>query len=792
MTRDEFQSLAHKSACIYYDYLKAHNLGLSEEIPRRITHNGPYTCLYLSRRLPVPDSVYFRIHGVDHSQDEVGKCVYDDRQHSLTIAPSDEFAELFASLTVNDILVVSDLKFLVERVRDWYMNRQVIPPYALCYPSKLDYTAPGVEPSCEQCAALDNIFSYNFSYIWGIPGSGKTSVVLSLAVLAYVRAGKRILIAAPTNNAIEQTLRGVIPVLDCCGINRNLVFRMGIASTRFQDEFPEVCEIPHVEQEYARLAEDRDNLARYLFLLEYREKFEIAKELLPTLLDILAEIAPAEKELKKQKKLFENQADGLRRKNQWTAMEQHNAKLELKTSQQQLSYLLSRQDSMIYRIKKALNMQSAQRLDNQILDMSSKISSLEHAISNYDEKLMKIAQEAILVQTEIDGLDSKLCSLSKPSELLFRAEKISSFDETLCGHIRDFNGKYNKLVRRRVNKELEQIDTRLRSELSKYALYSALSQEELKCQYEVICAKLEDGIPGSAEDRMSKCLVLAATIDKIIYSVKPEDYQPAHVFLDEAAYAPLIKGATLTSFGTPLTLLGDHMQLPPVCEMKDELLKMQEHLPVTLWAQSVIYLSEIFNGAFHSFLTSYFSFQPPELTQLNTAFLSKSYRFSNNLALLLSEHIYGVPLYGIMESDTVVIVLDAKKRKGDHFHESHGEAEAIRDMALTDIDADYSVLTPYRKQRTLIAKIVSADHVYTIHASQGQEWSTVYVSIANPKPWQFTDSTQLIGKRVLNTAISRAKHRLVLVCDLDSWSSYPEQFITQLASLTGDAHASAG
>ena len=792
MTRDEFQALAHKSACIYYDYLKAHNLGLSEEMPRRITRNSPYISLYLLRRLPVPDSVYFRIHGVDYSQDEVGKCVYDDKARRLTIAPSDNFAELFASLTVDDILVVSDLKFLVERVRDWYMNRQVIPPSALLYPSKLDYTAPGIEPSDEQRAALDNIFSHNFSYVWGIPGSGKTSVVLSLAVLAYVRAGKRVLIAAPTNNAIEQTLRGVIPVLDRCGIDRNLVFRMGIASAHFQEEFPEVCEIPHVEQEYSRLTDERGNLAKYLRLLEYREFFEAAKVFLPKLLDELAEIALTEEDLRKKKKALDNQSDGLSSKNQWIAMEQHRAKLDLEAGQKQLSDLISRQDSMIYKIRKALHMQSAQRLDEQILNTRSKISSLGHSISNYDVELQKIAQEGILVQSEIDGLDLKLSALPKAEELLSHAENISSFDKALCNHIRDLKGKYNKLVRRRIDKELMQIEIMLQNELSQYTSYSTLSQEELKHRYDGICAKLDKVIPGSAEDRMSKCLVLAATLDKVIYSVKPEDYQPVHVFLDEAAYAPLIKGATLTSFGSPLTLLGDHMQLPPVCEMKDEQLKAEDHLPITLWSQSVIYLADIFNEMFDYFLASYFSFRPPNLTHLNTAFLSKSYRFSNALALLLSEHIYGIPLYGTRETDTAIVLLDARKCKGDHFHESHGEAKAIKDMVLTDIDADYAVLTPYRKQRALLVKVIPADHVYTIHGSQGQEWNTVYISIANPKPWQFTDSTQLIGKRVLNTAISRVKHKLVLVCDLSSWNGYPEQFITQMANLSEPTPASAG
>ena len=67
------------------------------------------------------------------------------------------------------------------------------------------------------------------------------------------------------------------------------------------------------------------------------------------------------------------------------------------------------------------------------------------------------------------------------------------------------------------------------------------------------------------------------------------------------------------------------------------------------------------------------------------------------------------------------------------------------------------------------------DCVMTVHASQGREWDTVVFSVADngvvsrDVPFRFTSSETEVGRRLVNTAVSRAKRRLVLVCDRDHW-----------------------
>ncbi len=58
----------------------------------------------------------------------------------------------------------------------------------------------------------------------------------------YILAGKKILITAPTNNAVEQTLYGVLSVLEEANVPLDGILRLGIASAEFVERYPSLCE----------------------------------------------------------------------------------------------------------------------------------------------------------------------------------------------------------------------------------------------------------------------------------------------------------------------------------------------------------------------------------------------------------------------------------------------------------------------------------------------------------------------------------------------------------------------
>ena len=75
--------------------------------------------------------------------------------------------------------------------------------------------------------------------------------------------------------------------------------------------------------------------------------------------------------------------------------------------------------------------------------------------------------------------------------------------------------------------------------------------------------------------------------------------------------------------------------------------------------------------------------------------------------------------------------------------------------------------------------------INTVHGAQGREWDCVILSVVDTTNKWFTDSASSVsnGKKVINTAVSRAKRKLILVCDANYWKSRPRQLIGKLLSI---------
>ncbi len=67
-------------------------------------------------------------------------------------------------------------------------------------------------------------------------------------------------------------------------------------------------------------------------------------------------------------------------------------------------------------------------------------------------------------------------------------------------------------------------------------------------------------------------------------------------------------------------------------------------------------------------------------------------------------------------------------------------------------------------------------------AAQGREWNTVIFSIADPFPGWFTD-TKKAGSdalQLINTAVSRTKRNIIILCNKSVWGKQNGQFLTCL------------
>ncbi len=119
--------------------------------------------------------------------------------------------------------------------------------------------------------------------------------------------------------------------------------------------------------------------------------------------------------------------------------------------------------------------------------------------------------------------------------------------------------------------------------------------------------------------------------------------------------------------------------------------------------------------------------------------------------------------------------------------ENLDEAQAIKAYIGRHANEDIAVLTPYRHQLHLIEwqcpDLKRRDCILTVHGSQGREWETI---VCDTSDMHFTNTQNRSskGRLLINTAVSRAKKRLILVCDYSHWIQKNGQMICALLKNT--------
>ena len=329
--------------------------------------------------------------------------------------------------------------------------------------------------------------------------------------------------------------------------------------------------------------------------------------------------------------------------------------------------------------------------------------------------------------------------------------------------------------------------------------YEQFAEHEIKlklAQYQSDVTTLK---AHSTEARLISANVIGMTLDSYLARTKDKAMDVDHVFIDEAGYASLVK--TLPVFATrgPITLLGDHKQLPPVCELsRDEIIKSENSNSALLWDLSAIHCESVWTAkSKEAMVLNYKNSIPPSFKELKRCALTTSFRFGKKLASVLREHVYMEEgFYSGLDQDTQLSIFNVSNRRrfdDDDIGRRANMSEAlcvlkILEKGVLESD-DYAVLTPYRDQVSLLGKLkpelIDSDRLLTVHKSQGREWHTVIYSVCDigngVQPW-FTDSTNTVsgGLANVNTAVSRAKKHLIIVCDSTAWEAKPAQLISGL------------
>jgi hypothetical protein len=733
MTPEDIQEFCIAGTDAYLQFLIANNRGVQATDVVRIeqVRDSESLCfnLILQARLFSAEAVSVRLSppGREFGPEDFRVVEYDADAKCLLIETRNPEMDLEERLA-DEVKVVSDLRFLVRNVRDWFRDHGsevALPQRGITNresPSA-DLILP-LEP-CQQESISVSLAS-PLTYVWGPPGTGKTRHVLAAAVVGLLRSGKKIGIYAPTNNALEQAMEAVILAAEDCDVDRRKFLRVGHPSAKFAHKFPEVCEIQGLRGQIAELRRQGRNC---ITVLEHRRG--------ATVLGSVAVL--------------------------------HHQIGELRT--------------MLDRRREICGLLAGGLLRKVLSTLKGERQALETDLTEVERRIQGQLEMIRRTQTESDKLNKIVAGLNFTNIETTSAE-VSHLEAKAVGYLARkaaIAHEYEEQSSEEIQRRIADLDSRIKQ----------LESQELG-------------------ERIQAASIIGMTLDCHIGRFSGQFIEFDHAFLDEAGYAPAIKALTLFRRGLPLTFIGDHKQLGPVCEMNDENLEMSDNKSALVWRKSALFVDDLFlSKSTPELVNDSLNLPEPRLRAFAKAQLTKTFRFGQNLADILAECVYDGTVFvsGACDAELRITCLNAvpaappaKKR------ENRAEAECIARYLQAHAEFqdrtenNWAILTPYRNQESLLGLVMPDarrdDRITNIHKSQGREWDTVFLSVVDSNeppntPW-FTNTSnpQSGGLHVMNTAISRARKHLILACDCHFWQHRPDgarQLISRLLELAQGA-----
>ncbi len=788
-----FDSLAIISAEIYYDFLDNGNRGRSVVKVSPVNWISKNIFIFkLQSKLRSVESAELIINNKLIDCNFYSFISYDNKTGEIKVLiKKSSLSDYLRSTNALNIHLVTDFKFLVKRVGEWYQNFGDL----VKVPTKKtvidDSFLINEKASESQAKAIIGVLTSPFSYVWGAPGTGKTKMVLAECIKYYIKEKKRILITAPTNNAVEQMLYGIISVLADDDIDyKKYIIRMGTPSDSFYGKYSDICE-------------NKDNAKRLDYIGAAILKYK--KELSETEKNIIA--------CKKYRQFLNKKNEFIDYKNNVIAMfkESQLRKSELEDVNYRMGNLIEQSEIIHNDILKLENEiefinSCLEELNKQNLKFSKSwrkklfkkkylritkdIEEKSKALEENNLKLIELVDKQKNYKIELDNLsDENIYLVNQINEIKDKKNSLDlslSFNDELIISDEQFSDKD------RLDLFFEEYEKELQTEEIVFEKIKELSYDDLFAHYSE-SKKILDGLNENkksiesenlSERNINSYLIVAATVDSCICRLSPNDSDNTffHVFLDEAGYCPLIKAVTLTAFNCPVSFLGDHMQLPPVCEANEK--DFNQYPEIELWNKSALY-SEMALKTDEDELLSKCLSENLQYSKMKRFDLLHSYRFSKSLADILAKNVYSPAFTGDINSETEIICLNAVySNPNNEKRVNRGECLVIKDYIESHTDENIGILTPYKNQKDAIKKCLSdcnfsSDDIVTVHGAQGREWDTVIFSVTDRDDKYYTNSNnkKSNGKCIINTAISRVRKKLIIVCDYNYWEKQNNQLI---------------
>jgi len=542
------------------------------------------------------------------------------------------------------------------------------------------------------------------------------TIALAIPILSYMAEGLPVAIIAPTHVSLERSLSVINEMCRSVGIGLERVIRLGTSSQWYAEAFPETLELPDA-QEF--LKEESLDLLLLETALKYRgmrERIRQREECL-TLQMVLDDLAP------------------------------HIDSLNADLSEEERSSLARMVDIKIRMLKSEMH-------TSEIVEILEDID-----YRNFHERYETFTRYV---------------------------RQLPVTEEPLSNEERD-TLRINRINHSALGGRIELYEELIGTK------YDHLGDDEIEDKITQTKLRIEKFRREYSKKKLRQAHLIGMTADSYNSRFKEEPLHVKHIFIDEGGYMPLIKAYGMCRHNIPLSILGDPRQLPPVSEMSNVITEGGEYESVLLYDMSAFHLATLFQAGYDGLRGAYFDDLEPDLENVPTVDLTQTYRFGKTLADILDRYVYRNGFSSaIGEGGFELCYIDAvNDKKLPSGRVNPAEATAIRELLASESGGSIAVLTPYKNQvaylRQELKGLMEPHQIMSIHKSQGQEWDTVIISVVDHEKrgaygmW-FTDSLNKTSKglKVINTAVSRAKKRLILVGHYGFWSIQPEQLLGEL------------
>ena len=604
----------------------------------------------------------------------------------------------------------------------------------------------------EQRAAIRQALGSEICYVWGPPGTGKTTMV-GIAVACMIQCGQTVLLTANTNIAVDQALKATLEPKEGEKLLKNTEhYREGRILRLGTPQIKEISEDPNLNLD--KITERKTEPLREQ-LLKLRDQL-VGIESRLTILEALKTDVDKWEEV--ERLITQEEASRVGFEDSLKALV-HRTSIVTKTLQQEEE-----------RLQRAKTMPGLMRF---IRGMT--LNRIESTLSSLAAQYNALADQ--------------------------KAQAEARLAETM-GNLERLHG------------EARQIERRLKQEsVSPDALKSEITSTRAKINdLRTQIADLERQIEAIRQQIINEAVLIATTLARTYTMTEVYGRQFDTVVCDEASMAPIPAIFWTCSRATKsVTVAGDFHQLAPIALSKD--IRVMEWLRRDVYAASgmdKIFRSGELEGSPGVMLREQYRMQPQIRAIISSVFYGNRLRDGDSIlekpAIKLNQPCPSV-YAGVYDTSEIDPWCSRIVGGYGRFNLYHAVLAVKLCQNAIQVFDNIGIITPYRPQARLIKALVEKDPILelkvkeqkiiasTVHRFQGSEKDLIILDLVDSTGGlpvgtllkgsiEAKNLDEQSGARLINVACSRPKMKLAIIANLSflkprldkNWSIYKVLF----------------